>query len=91
MLIRFRHIMARANELREAVNQGYLRVAGPDGVSADGEWFTVFDVKRRIYLKDNLDLYVDDTLPEDISGQFMMCLRSFGFLEEEAEIIRNVE
>ena len=91
MIIRFNHAFARVNDLRDAVNKGYLRIAGPEGVEADGEQFTVFDMKRRIYLKDNLDLYIDDTLPEDISGQFMMVLRSFGFLEEQAEIIRNVE
>ena len=91
MIIRFNHAFARANDLRDAVNKGYLRIAGPEGVEESGENFTVFDMKRRIYLKDNLDLYVDYTLPEDISGQFMMCLRSFGFLEEQAKIIRDAE
>ncbi len=89
MVIRFRHAFARANDLRDAVNKGYLRIAGPDGVEEDGEHFTAFDLKRRIYLKENLDLVVDDTLPEEISGQFMMVLRSFGFLEEQAEIIEQ--
>ena len=91
MIIRFRHAFARANDLRDAVNKGYLRIAGPEGVQEGDERYTAFDLKRRIYLKDNLDLVVDDTLPEEISGQFMMCLRSFGFLEEQAEIIRDAE
>jgi len=89
MVIRFNSAFARANELRDAVREGYVRVAGATGAQADGEQFTLFDVKRRVYLMDNLDLYVDDALPEDISGQFMMVLRSFGFLEEQAEIMRS--
>ena len=85
-VIRFRHAFARANDLRDAVNKGCLRVAGLQGVVENGEQFTLSDPKRRSCLKDNLDLVVDDMRPEEISGQFMMVLRSLGFPQEQAEI-----
>ena len=87
MLIRFKGMPVLANDLRQDLNRAIAILCGPDGFTADDKQYTVFTLKSQIFVRPNGDLFIDDNLVEDISGQLMEALRVHGFLIEKAEII----
>ena len=81
MIIRFKNTDLKAEILKRAVLTLY-KWAG-DGDSD----YNAFTLKQQIYLLDDLSLYVDDDMDEEYSGLFLKDLRTFGFLEEDADVI----
>ena len=87
MVIRYKGMPVLANDLRQDLNKAIAIMCGPDGFTVDDKQYTVFTLKRQIFVRPNGDLFIDDDLVEDISGQLMEALRAHGFLIEKAEII----
>ena len=72
MVLRFHD----TDNLQRAVMEGWL--ANPD---------YAFVMKQHIHLLENGDLYIDDTFDPDLTGMFLMRLRSHNYCEEDAEVI----
>jgi hypothetical protein len=44
-------------------------------------------LKQHIYLLENGDLYIDDSFDSDLTGMFLLRLRTHNYFEENAEVI----
>lgn len=83
MVIRYERAAVLPGQMRQAVLETYVRLVSPDGIEVDGKFYSPFDIKRNIYLLDNLDLFIDDSLPETVYGEFLKILRCYNFLDYE--------
>ena len=63
-------------DLQRAVMDGWL--ANPDHA---------FVMKQHIHLLENGDLYIDEDFDPDLTGMFLMRLRTHNYFEEKAEVI----
>ena len=89
MVIRFKAADIRCMDLQRAVYRAYVTCIGTDGEYVNGKFYTPFDVKNGIYLKPNMDLYIDPSMPSMIYGEFLKVLRASNFLTEEGKIIER--
>lgn len=87
MVIPFKNMPVLANDLRQDLNKAIANMCGPDGFTVDEKQYTVFSLRRQIYVQPNGGLFVDDDLDEEIAGYLLEALRSQGYLIEDAKII----
>ena len=87
MVILFKNMPVLANDLRQDLNKAIANTCGLDGFTVDDKQYTVFSLRRQIYVQPNGALFVDDDLDEGISGYLLEALRSQGYLIEDAKII----
>ena len=81
LVIRYERASVLPDKMRQAVRETYVRIASPYGIEVDGKFYSPFDLKRNIYLLDNLDLFIDDSVPELVYGYFLKVLRCYGFMD----------
>ena len=81
LVIRYERAAILPDKIRQAVLESYVRTVATDGAEFEGVFYTPFDLKRHIYLLDNLDLYIDDSLPEILYGYFLKTMRCYDFLD----------
>ena len=72
MVLRFHD----TDNLQRAVMEGWL--ANPD---------YAFVMKQHIHLLENGDPYIDDDFDPELTGMFLMRLRTYNYFEEDAEVI----
>ena len=90
MVIRFKHVWAIEDKLRRYIDRAQHMWDGRqiecDGITVDYDY-----TSSHFYLKNNLDLYIDDDfvggIHGDICGQMLMVMRCGHFLEENSALI----
>ncbi|MEG1514695.1 MAG: hypothetical protein RSD95_07430 [Clostridia bacterium] len=90
MILRFPHAFAVSDRLKKAVKDAVnqFQYPGMDGiVEFEGDTVAFDVIKNGFYLKDNLDLYIDDAIPGNMVGFMMKLLRARNFLQENARVI----
>ena len=87
MVLRFKIAPGEESVLRDIVDKARTCISSIGPFEEGGVVVTAAYIDSRFRLMDNLDLYVADDLPDEVSGQMLKVLRTKDFLGEDAQVV----